>query len=179
MLINIGSKENPIMENHDKVVKKFESSITTKYLYMEHMNAALVHAMRTARISWRFLNQEIIEAFKEALCNVISRQFHNYYDGFDPEFSSEEAYLKWEKFSMESYLLTTETEVKKQHQLNAKRFHESKGWKYLEKPLEEVAIPADLMSPFRKKELPYHVLIDKDYGTALDYVVHVEILRTF
>ena len=46
MLINIGSKENPIMENHDKVVKKFESSITTKYLYMEHMNMATIKQLK-------------------------------------------------------------------------------------------------------------------------------------
>ena len=134
-----------------EIVKKFEEDLTTKYLYYEFFNGALFHGMRTMKISSLKLNNELIDAFKYAVCNV-------YFGGFDPEFDTEESFKKWENFNIDAYIFITENELKK-------FIFENQTFRRYSR-IEDVILHDDEDSPFRNKTIPYPLLVDKNYGKA-------------
>lgn len=140
-------------EKIDKLVELFESDLTTPYLYYNQFSSALSHAMRAANISWASLNDEIIDAFKYAVCNY----FHG---GCEPEFENEEDYLKWENFNMTAFELVTEVQLKE-----AEFKNRASMWV---RTIDEVILNPNHNSPFVDKTKPYYVLVNGDYGTPFD-----------
>ena len=137
-------------QQFDTLVSKFEAELTTRYLYYTQFHAALCHCMRGAGISRTKMNDEIIEAFKHAICNV-------YHGGCEPEFDNEEAYEKWENFNMKAFMLVTEAKVK-----------EASFNPMWHRKVEDVTLRTDDASPFVDKSIPYYILVDKNYGSAFD-----------
>ena len=142
-------------EKFDSLVTSFENNLDIKYLYATQFSGALSYAMRNSKVSWKSLNQDVIDAFKQALCNV----FHG---GCEPEFETEDAYKRWEEFSIDSFLLVTERELK-EFFFKTRNFG---GWIH---KAEDVDLKKyHSASPFLDKSIPYYVLTDKRYG---DHVV--------
>ena len=141
-------------EKFDKLVKSFENDLTTDYLYYTQFSAALEHAMRNSKISWTSLDDDIIEAFKYAICN----HFHG---GCEPEFETEDSYIKWKNFNMTAFELVTESQLKEalfKSQMSGGRYRNS----------DEVRLNPNHDSPFVDKTKPYYVLVNGDYGASFD-----------
>jgi hypothetical protein len=139
-------------ETFDKMVKKFEQTLTTKYLYTSQLSEALYTTMRIVNISWDRLDQFHIDAFKTALSN-------RYFGGCEPEFSREEDFLKWEDFTMDVFLLVTESELEDYFSdsissslwgNDSVNFHKKYN---------------GLLCPWVNKSLPYYICVDPRYGT--------------
>jgi hypothetical protein len=145
--------ETTSQEKFDKIVEDFEKDLTTSYLYYNQFNGALSHAMRNSNISWSKLDEEIIDAFKYAICN----SFHG---GCEPEFETEEAYSKWENFNMSAFELVTESQLKEATLKNQKH-----NWY---RNADEVKLNSNHLSPFIDKSTPYYVLVNGDYGDAFE-----------
>lgn len=136
----------------DTLISKFTNELKDiKYLYYTSFNGALFTCMYNSNISWASLNNDIIDAFKFSICEV----FHG---GCDPEFDNEEAYRKWENFSMESYALVTE-QILREATAAKSYWHTSP---------DKVTLHSNYLSPFKDKNKMYHVLIDRSYGEAFD-----------
>lgn len=139
-------------ETYNKLVSKFANElIEIKYLYYRQFDAALADCMRKNGISWASLNDDIIDAFKFAICDV----FHG---GCEPEFSTEEAWTKWEAFTMAAYFPVTEQFLKEATASNA----------YWKTTPDKVNLHSNYKSPFVDKNKPYFLLVDKSYGEAFD-----------
>ena len=143
-----------IATEFDLMVEKFTKELEgLKYLYYKQFTGALGACMKKARISPAALNEEVIEAFKYAICNI----FHG---GCEPEFKTEEDWINWENFNMDAFFLVTESRLKEAQSANS---HPS--WRA--EPAK-VNLNFNHRSPFIDKSKPYFVLVEEAYGTAFE-----------
>ena len=138
----------------DTLVAKFESLLTSKYLYYDYFIGALTSAMYHNKISWHRLSDDIIDAFKYAICNV-------YHGGCEPEFETEAAWDNWRNFNMTAFKLVTEQRLKE-------AIFKTNYSSWL-RDVDDVNLDnLDLASPFKDNTKPYYILINPIYGKAVD-----------
>ena len=81
----------------EELISQFEEDliIGVKYFYLSQITSVMATTLR--RLNIVTINDDIVHAFKSAICNI-------YFGGCEPEFETDDAMIAWNEFKAENLL---------------------------------------------------------------------------